>query len=99
MKRGSLLPGLLVAALPCASWAAEAHSTRQRYALTGQAAADFQIPADMTPQRTLPLRAAGLVAERYQQRFGSCAARPGRDAPWPRSARGTWTSRPPTPSG
>jgi Zn-dependent metalloprotease/transcriptional regulator CtsR len=73
MKRGSLLPGLLVAALPCASWAAEAHSTRQRYALTGQAAADFQIPADMTPQRTLPLRAAGLVAERYQQRFGPAA--------------------------
>ena len=73
MRRGSLLPGLLVAALPCAAWAAETHSSPQRYALTGQAAADFQIPADMAPLRTVPLRAHGLIAERYQQRFGAAA--------------------------
>ena len=72
MTRGSFLPGLLVALLPCAAWA-ETHSTRERYALTGQAAADFQVPADMAPVRTLPLRADGLVAERYQQRFGAAA--------------------------
>jgi Zn-dependent metalloprotease/transcriptional regulator CtsR len=69
MKRGSLLLGFLVAALPTVSWA-ETHSTPQRYTLTGQAAADFKMPADMVPLRTLPLRGHGLTWERYQQRFG-----------------------------
>ena len=72
MRRGSLVLGLLVAALPHGS-SAETHSTPQRYALTGQAAADFKIPADMAPLRTLPLPGHGLTWERYQQRFGPAA--------------------------
>ena len=71
MKRGSLLLGLLVAALSAST--ASAASTARRYALAGQDAASFVLPSDMALARTLPARGPRLTWERYQQHFGEAA--------------------------